>query len=65
MNGGLVQAEACDTVRQSTVSDRLEAEENILRERLAKIERLRASLKAQPEIQGILDALAELGQYRY
>ena len=64
MNGSV---EACDpqTIKPATISERLEAEERHLTERLEKVRQLRRSLSQNSEIQRILDALTELGQYRY
>ena len=58
--GDVVATEACD-IQRSSLSDRLQAEEDRLTARLLKINQVRKALDANPEVKFVIDGLAELG----
>lgn len=47
--------------KNASVTERLEREKRVLTERLALVDSLLEQLKKQPDVQQILDRLAELG----
>lgn len=65
MNGSQVMAASEASIKPASLSERLEHEEKTLSARLEKVKVLRSVLKNNAELQGVLDALTELGHYNY
>jgi hypothetical protein len=65
MNGGLVEQGPSQQVQVPTLNERLEQEEEMLRERLEKVCQIRAGLAGNPDVAELLDGLAQLGLGRY